>query len=309
MSFEIPPNLQPFTLQLLDEDDETFQDFTFYVSESHARKLEGEDDEDEEEDGDEYYDEDHDDGEEEESEEEESEEEEGTNDEDDEEDSNQENSSNEDSGDEDNSNEEEHHNDNCVSSDQESPQFVRFVSIPGVYIPKPKPKPKSKPKRKAPMTTLSLFGKMAHFYGERQIPKDMIVKRKPPNAFLLFRRDHYGDLRAQYPDRPNTDISKMIAERWQNLPPLEKRSYQERSITLGEKHAKLYAHWMLGRIHRRKKIEMTRKIKKRVPPGVIIKSEIIEIKSEYWETSPQEEEEEDSYDSDSSEDDEEDTSE
>lgn len=56
--------------------------------------------------------------------------------------------------------------------------------------------------------------------------------KRPPNAYILYCLEKRGELREQYPDMPNIEISKMLGERWKDLDEAYKRPYKERAKDL-----------------------------------------------------------------------------
>ena len=66
---------------------------------------------------------------------------------------------------------------------------------------------------------------------------------RPPNSFILFRKDSHHQYRARYPDISNGALSKLIAKAWRVLPTQEKSAYQKKAMEVRRLHQKLYPQW------------------------------------------------------------------
>jgi hypothetical protein len=58
-----------------------------------------------------------------------------------------------------------------------------------------------------------------------------------PNSFLLFSNEHRAKLIKEHPDCKNTEISKILGDRWKNLHPDQKK------ISFTGKSTKLATFW------------------------------------------------------------------
>ena len=56
--------------------------------------------------------------------------------------------------------------------------------------------------------------------------------RRPPNAYILYCLEKRTELRAQHPELPNVDISKLLGDKWKSLDESERRPYKERAKVL-----------------------------------------------------------------------------
>jgi hypothetical protein len=58
-----------------------------------------------------------------------------------------------------------------------------------------------------------------------QLIKTVRIKKKTPNAFLLFRCEYAGKIKKQYPNETNQEISKKCGQLWKSLSQELKNSY------------------------------------------------------------------------------------
>jgi hypothetical protein len=54
-------------------------------------------------------------------------------------------------------------------------------------------------------------------------------KRRPPNAFLLYCIENRADLRAENPEKPNVEISRILADRWKEMDETSQAPYRLRA--------------------------------------------------------------------------------
>ncbi|KAF8467795.1 hypothetical protein BDZ91DRAFT_723075 [Kalaharituber pfeilii] len=62
------------------------------------------------------------------------------------------------------------------------------------------------------------------------------LMRRPPNAWIIYRRDYHKIIAKLFPGMRNTDISKIIARMWQEEKSEVKMNYKERSDELAQMH-------------------------------------------------------------------------
>ncbi|KAJ5110902.1 hypothetical protein N7532_001437 [Penicillium argentinense] len=65
------------------------------------------------------------------------------------------------------------------------------------------------------------------------------VKQKiprPPNSFILYRRDNHRTTTAAHPNLPNTQISRIIATKWKKESDHVKAAYREKALMAKEEH-------------------------------------------------------------------------
>ncbi|KFY82431.1 hypothetical protein V498_08590, partial [Pseudogymnoascus sp. VKM F-4517 (FW-2822)] len=66
---------------------------------------------------------------------------------------------------------------------------------------------------------------------------------KPPNCFILFRRDKRHLVQERYPDATLGQISSIIAQMWAAAPRKEKMQYQSKAMELKRQHDNDYPDW------------------------------------------------------------------
>jgi hypothetical protein len=54
-------------------------------------------------------------------------------------------------------------------------------------------------------------------------------QKRPPNAFLIFCMDHRTALREQHPDKPNIEISRILADMWKIMDEDTRATYKHRA--------------------------------------------------------------------------------
>ncbi|KAJ5930674.1 hypothetical protein N7466_006167 [Penicillium verhagenii] len=60
---------------------------------------------------------------------------------------------------------------------------------------------------------------------------------RPPNAWILYRQNHHAVTTSLYPDLPNTEISKIIANQWKNEPSNTRQMWQNMANRAKAQHA------------------------------------------------------------------------
>jgi hypothetical protein len=58
---------------------------------------------------------------------------------------------------------------------------------------------------------------------------DVLKKRRPPNAFLLFCVENRGRVRQEYPEKPNVEVSRILADMWKELDESNRSPYRARA--------------------------------------------------------------------------------
>jgi hypothetical protein len=58
---------------------------------------------------------------------------------------------------------------------------------------------------------------------------ELSKKRRPPNAFLIYCTENRAEFRAENPDRPNIEISRMLADRWKEMDEECRAPYRRRA--------------------------------------------------------------------------------
>jgi hypothetical protein len=56
-----------------------------------------------------------------------------------------------------------------------------------------------------------------------------LKKRRPPNAFLLFCVENRGRVRQEFPDKPNIEVSRILADMWKDLDESARAPYRVRA--------------------------------------------------------------------------------
>lgn len=62
--------------------------------------------------------------------------------------------------------------------------------------------------------------------------------RRPPNAFFVWSVSERKNMYKIFPKLPNTEVSKLLGEKWRNLSPEEKQPYFREADRLKEEHKK-----------------------------------------------------------------------
>lgn len=60
--------------------------------------------------------------------------------------------------------------------------------------------------------------------------------KRPPNAYILYRKHHYKQLMKDYPDLSFSERSKILTTQWKNLSEDDKTKYYNESYILKEKY-------------------------------------------------------------------------
>ncbi|KAI9144158.1 hypothetical protein BKA69DRAFT_916630 [Paraphysoderma sedebokerense] len=63
---------------------------------------------------------------------------------------------------------------------------------------------------------------------------------RPPNSYILFRKDKQPEVLAKYGGIANNEVSKIVGEMWRNASFEEKEKYNKLSKAVKEAHAKMY---------------------------------------------------------------------
>nr|AIG95717.1 MAT1-1-3 [Pseudogymnoascus sp. 23342-1-I1] len=66
---------------------------------------------------------------------------------------------------------------------------------------------------------------------------------KPPNCFILFRRDKRHLVQERYPDATLGQISSIVAQMWAAAPKKEKLQYHSKALELKRQHDNVYPDW------------------------------------------------------------------
>lgn len=75
---------------------------------------------------------------------------------------------------------------------------------------------------------------------------DLILKpgskkiRRPPNAFMLFAKDHRTSVADQYPEEKNKAISTRLGQIWKSIPEKIRKTYYRKAHILADLHKKQY---------------------------------------------------------------------
>ncbi|GBN37105.1 hypothetical protein AVEN_134610-1 [Araneus ventricosus] len=96
--------------------------------------------------------------------------------------------------------------------------------------------------------------------------RDLILKPKskkiprPPNAFMLFARDHRKTLAKKYPTQSNKNISSLLGQCWKKLDEATKAEYYKKAKMLEELHRQQYPGYVYSpRIARMQKMARKKK--------------------------------------------------
>ena len=78
-------------------------------------------------------------------------------------------------------------------------------------------------------------GKESSFYKAKALPKKPKIPR-PPNAFILYRKEYHPILKAANPSYHNNDISVILGKQWKDEPEDVKHRYRVMAEQIKEKH-------------------------------------------------------------------------
>mmetsp|Transcript_18689 Transcript_18689/g.21482 ORF Transcript_18689/g.21482 Transcript_18689/m.21482 type:complete len:125 (-) Transcript_18689:86-460(-) len=62
--------------------------------------------------------------------------------------------------------------------------------------------------------------------------------KKPLTAFFLYKADVYEKVKAEFPEKKMTDLTKVISERWGKIDPSTKADYEKKHQALKSKYEK-----------------------------------------------------------------------
>jgi hypothetical protein len=65
--------------------------------------------------------------------------------------------------------------------------------------------------------------------GDDQTGLEPRKKKRPPNAFILFCLEHRSKVQEDHPDKPNVEISRILAEMWKSLDEPSRNPYKLRA--------------------------------------------------------------------------------
>ncbi|PKC08917.1 mating-type protein Mat a-1, partial [Rhizophagus irregularis] len=63
---------------------------------------------------------------------------------------------------------------------------------------------------------------------------------RPPNSFILYRQHHHPLILNQHPGINNSEISRIIADHWRNLPNPEKEEWKRKADEAKQRHMKAW---------------------------------------------------------------------
>ncbi|KAG1670242.1 Sex-determining region Y protein [Nymphon striatum] len=64
--------------------------------------------------------------------------------------------------------------------------------------------------------------------------------KRPPNAFILFAKEHREELSKEHPHEENRYISKLLGRKWAHLKPEKKMEYYKKANELAQQHKSKY---------------------------------------------------------------------
>jgi hypothetical protein len=87
-----------------------------------------------------------------------------------------------------------------------------------------------------PFQTISLpFSKNETVHQNTKGKKDKKATR-PPNCFMIFSQENRTFVQAEFPNMSNSEVSKLLGERWRQLHPNKKKIYREKAETLKQEN-------------------------------------------------------------------------
>ncbi|KAK0753562.1 high mobility group box domain-containing protein, partial [Schizothecium vesticola] len=66
---------------------------------------------------------------------------------------------------------------------------------------------------------------------------------RPPNAFILYRKDMHGELKKRYPDIHNNEISVLAGSLWKAERPEVRAKYYAKSVELKDQLLRAQPHY------------------------------------------------------------------
>jgi len=112
------------------------------------------------------------------------------------------------------------------------------------------------PQRKRPSGTKKAGGKSRNTTGASGSGSKKKQKvSRPLNSFMVFSNDYRKKLQAEYPDKDNKVISKMLGAKWASLLPPEKEKYVAQAKKLADQHKIDHPEWRFTRNTKKRKLQ------------------------------------------------------